>query len=373
MIRRGTPRLAAGLMVTSALIAPALALAEERTVAEVGEIVVTAQKRSQNINDVPIAISAFSGAKLADAGVKSLETLSTVTPGLTVSDTAATGVPIYTIRGIGFSDYSTGASSTVGVYTDEVSLPYAVMTRGAFFDTGQVEVLKGPQGDLYGRNSTAGQININAARPTATFASGGSVDVNNFGETNVEAYVSGPLADGLKARLAGKVSEGGAWQRSISRPGDKLGAKDMMALRGSVDWQASPNLTVYASAHFIQDKSDNQAPTAYSGTLIGQGALRLPVSTTSPAGSPTSAFSTGDNRAADWSTGIYTPRRDNELAGFVLKASLDLGGATATSVTGYDHFRRREANDWDGWAGNDSNNINRTRIEVFSEELRLAS
>ena len=104
-----------------------------------GEIVVTAQKRSQGINDVPIAISAFTGTKLADAGVKSIETLSEVTPGLTITNTAATGVPIYTIRGIGFSDYSTSASSTVGVYSDEIALPYAVMTRGVFFDVGQVE------------------------------------------------------------------------------------------------------------------------------------------------------------------------------------------------------------------------------------------
>ena len=123
--------------------APAQAAPPQDSVAS-GEIVVTAQKRAQGINDVPIAISAFTGTTLADKGVKSLESLSTVTPGLTISNTSAGGVPTYTIRGIGFSDYSTSASSTVGIYVDEVALPYAVMSRGAFFDTGQVEVLKGP-------------------------------------------------------------------------------------------------------------------------------------------------------------------------------------------------------------------------------------
>ena len=338
-----------------------------------GEIVVTAQKRSQGINDVPIAISAFTGTKLADAGVKSIETLSEVTPGLTITNTAATGVPIYTIRGIGFSDYSTSASSTVGVYSDEIALPYAVMTRGVFFDVGQVEVLKGPQGDLYGRNSTAGQVNVNSARPTATLAAGATADVSNFGETSLEAFVSGPLADGLKARVAAKVEEGGAWQKSITRPGDKLGDKNTVAVRGSLEWQASPALNIYVSGHYILDKSDNQAPTAYDGTLIGQTTLRLPVVTTSPAGSPSIDFSTGNARLADWTDDALKPRRDNQLAGVVVKANLDLGVATLSSVTGYDHFQRHEANSWDGWIGNDSKNINTTRLNVFSQELRLSS
>jgi len=338
-----------------------------------GEIVVTAQKRSQGINDVPIAISAFAGTTLADKGVQSLEGLSQVTPGLSVTATSASGVPIYTIRGIGFSDYSTSASSTVGIYADEVAMPYAVMTRGAFFDTGQVEVLKGPQGDLYGRNSTAGQINVNSARPTSTLQAGFAGDVSNYGETNLEGFVSGPLAEGLTARLAGKVSEGGAWQRSISRPGDTLGNKDLMAVRGTIDWKATPTLDLFVSAHYIIDKSDNQAATAYNGQLIGQSALRLPVITSTAAGSPTAAFSTGNATAADWSDGIYRPRRNNRLAGFVARASLDLPGMSLTSVTGYDRFTRRETNDGDGWAGNDSSQINDTQLTVISEELRLAS
>lgn len=363
----------AQLLLSSVLALPATVRAQSELSVYEGEIVVTAQKRAQGINDVPIAISAFTGEKLADSGVKSLDGLAAVTPGLSVSETSATGVPIYTIRGIGFSDYSTSSSSTVGLYSDEVALPYAVMSRGAFFDVGQVEVLKGPQGDLYGRNTTAGQINVTSARPTDHFAAGVSGDISNFGEANVEGFVSGPLTDGLKARLAGKTSTGGDWQKSISRPGDTLGDKDVLAIRGTLEWEASPSVNLFLSGHWIRDKSDNLAPTAYDGALIGQPTFRLPVSTTGSAGSPASVFSLGNSRAADWSTGIYTPRRDNELAGFVARVNLDLDGVTVTSVTGYDRFTRTEANDWDGWAGNDSNNINVTKLNVFSEEVRLAS
>lgn len=369
-------RMLAGLLASTAVLLPAAvrAQATDTTPSSVsGEIVVTAQKRSQGINDVPIAITALAGSTLSDSGIKSLDGLSAVTPGLNVSETSATGVPIYTIRGIGFSDYSTSASSTVGIYADEVALPYAVMSRGAFFDVGQVEVLKGPQGDLYGRNTTAGQINVNSAAATDHLTAGISAEVGNFGENDVEAFVSGPLADGVNARIAGKSTQGGAWQRSISRPGDTLGNKNVLALRGSLELKNIPGLDIFLSAHWIRDKSENLAPTAFDGASIGQPTLRLPVITTGPDGSPADVFRTGDNRAADWSNGIYTPRRDNELAGFVAKASLDLGSVSLTSVTGYDHFRRHESNDWDGWAGHDSNNINVTSINVFSEELRLAS
>lgn len=366
-------RLLARLLLTSALLLPGTAWAQSDDEPQPGDIVVTAQKRAQGINDVPIAISAFSAESLANSGVKSLDGLATVTPGLSVSETSATGVPIYTIRGIGFSDYSTSSSSTVGLYVDEVALPYAVMSRGALFDVGQVEVLKGPQGDLYGRNTTAGQINVNSAKPTAQLSGGLSADVSNFGETNLEGYVSGPLADGFNVRLAGKTSFGGAWQRSISRPGDKLGDKNVAAFRGSLQWQIEPEVDLFVSGHYIRDKSDNLAPTAYDGALIGQPTLRLPVITTGAAGSPTSVFRTGDPRAADWTAGAYTPRRDNELAGFVAKLNVDLGGVTLTSVTGYDRFTRSEANDWDGWAGSDSNNINDTKVSVLSQEARLSS
>ena len=98
------------------------------------ETVVTAQKRSQNLNDVGIAINAFTGAQLQEFGVATPEDLAQFTPGLTVNETAATGVPLYTIRGVGFQDYSTASTSTVGLYFDEVAMPYSVMTRGLLFD-----------------------------------------------------------------------------------------------------------------------------------------------------------------------------------------------------------------------------------------------
>ena len=148
--------------------------------AQLEEVVVTAQKRAQSANDVGITINAFTGDQIKDLGVTTAEDIALYTPGLTVNETAATGVPLYTIRGVGFQDYSTAASSTVGIYFDEVAMPYTVMTRGLVFDTQRVEVLKGPQGDLYGRNTTAGQINFISNKPTEEFEAGVTATLSNY-------------------------------------------------------------------------------------------------------------------------------------------------------------------------------------------------
>lgn len=189
-------------------------------------IEVTAQKHSQNVNEVGITVNAFSGNQLKDLGVKSAENIAVYTPGLTVNETAATGVPLYTIRGVGFQDYSTAASSTVGLYFDEISMPYSVMTRGVVFDVERVEVLKGPQGDLFGRNTTAGQINFISNKPTDSLEMGADLGYNSFNEAELEFFVSNSLTDSVNARFSLKTiqsSEG--WQESLTRD-DKLGEKD---------------------------------------------------------------------------------------------------------------------------------------------------
>jgi iron complex outermembrane receptor protein len=333
------------------------------------EIVVTAQKRSQSINDVGMTINAFTSNQLNNYGVQSMDDMAVMTPGLTISDTAATGVPIYTIRGVGFTDYSTAASSTVGIYFDEVAIPYAVMSRGTFFDVERIEVLKGPQGDLYGRNTTAGQINFISRKPTSDFEAGMDAGYERFDILDLEGYVSGPLTDNVRARLAVKARQSlsdSGWQKSITRPDDRLGEEDVLAARGILDMDLNENINLMLNLHWIRDKSDNTATTAYDGQLVGLPTQALPTIGTPP-------FQVGEPRLADWTPGIYRPQRDNELKGVNAKLQWDFDGVILTSVTGYDKFDRAEWNDWDGSPFRDSNNLNETNLEVFSEELRLSS
>ena len=222
------------------------------------EVVVTAQKRVQGANDVGITLNAFSGQQLKDFGVLTAEDVAMLTPGLTVNETAATGVPSYTIRGVGFQDYSTGASSTVGLYFDEVAMPYTVMTRGLVFDTERVEVLKGPQGDLYGRNTTAGQINFISNKPGDEFEAGIIGSFGNYDAVEVEGFVSGPLSDTIGGRLAFKTTQWGeGWQKSTTSD-DKLGEKDATAVRGILNFNFNEDVSLLLIAHYIKDESDNK-------------------------------------------------------------------------------------------------------------------
>ena len=326
--------------------------------AQIEEVVVTAQKRQQSINDVGITVNAFTTEQLDSYGVKSAEDLEALTPGLTVSNSVLAGVPVYTIRGVGFNDFTTSSASTVGLYLDETSIPYATMSRGVLFDVERVEVLKGPQGDLYGRNTTAGQINFISRKPTEEFEAGIKVDYSRFNVLDLEGYVSGAVTDAVRGRLAVKhITLSDGWQRSITREGDELGEEDNIAVRGLFDIDVSDNLSALLNIRYYNDQSENTAGTAYQ--FLG------------PIPNPENFFS-NNARDADWSPG-FRPQRDNELVGISAKIEWELGNFTVTSLTSYDDFERSEVNDNDGVAFEFSEARNTTEIDVFSQELRVSS
>ena len=350
------------------------------------EVVVTAQKREQSVNDIPIAISVFAGAELKERGLVSAEDIALMTPGLTVNATAATGVPNYTIRGVGFQNPYTASSSTVGLYFDEVSIPYTVMSRGLLFDIERVEVLKGPQGDLYGRNTTAGQMNFVSNKPTDEFQAGVTVGYASYNRVDAEGFVSGSLGDSIRGRVAARtVQSSDGWQESLSRPGDELGEQDTTAVRALFDIDLGERANLLLNVHHVDDQSDNRANTAYGvadgGVYLGLEDYVLPGGANF--GEPIPWYNIGDNEAADW-TNSYTnpitgttwdlrPKRDNQTTGVSAKVNLELTDSiTVTSITAYDQFDRVEAADWDGIPSNDSSNINTTDLSVFSQELRFS-
>jgi len=375
-------------IIGAALMALAILFSGVASGQALEEIIVTAQKREQGINDVGITVNAFTGQQLKDFGFTTAEDMAMLTPGLTVNETAATGVPLYTIRGVGYQDYSTAASSTVGLYFDEVALPYTVMSRGLMFDIERVEVLKGPQGDLYGRNTTAGQINFVSKKPTDEFEAGVTAGVGSYSTFDVEGFVSGGLSDTVRGRVAVRtVQSGEGWQKSTTR-NDELGELDTMAIRAMLEFDLGENANLLLNAHYVDDQSENRANTAYNGTVAGLSEFALPYTPLDQyvfganAGQTPPWYSTGDNEAADW-TNSYTsvqtgrtfdlrPQRDNQLAGASATLNWDIGDITLTSITAFDQFDRVEANDWDGGFYNDSSNINTTDLSVFSQEVRLS-
>jgi len=286
-----------------------------------GEIVVTAQKREQSVNKVGMSINALKGDDLVNRGVSDAQQLVKVVPGLTYQpSTQAT--PVYTLRGVGFFDSSLASSPAVSVYVDEAPLPYPIMTAGAALDLERVEVLKGPQGTLFGQNSTGGAINYIAAKPASTFATGADLSLNQFGQSDVSGFISGPLSDTLKARVAIRAVEGGAWQKSKSRPDDKLGDANKLQGRVLLDWQATERLKLDLNLNGFIDRSDT---TAFQNYKITNNTPR----------DLTSSLIGNQPRVAEWTPG-WPMRSNNRFGQAVLRADYELADAlTLTSLTSY--------------------------------------
>lgn len=332
------------------------------------EIVVTAQKRSERANDVPLAISVLSSDQLATRGVTDPVQLERVVPGFTVQKTNL-GEPVFFVRGVGYSDPSMSINPTVSVYADEAPLPFSVMAKGAALDLERVEVLKGPQGTLFGQNSTGGLVNYIAAKPGDTLDAGIDLNVGRFNQVDATAFVSGPLADNLSARLAVQNEYRGDWQRSITRPGDARGERRFINARASIAHELD-GVRFLLTGQVWQDRSDTQAP---------QFVLAAPTIPVSPPADPVVLAAllaqqpAPDNlRLADWDAGSPTKRND-KFHQVGLRGEFDLSDAVSlTSLTSYTDLKSYSPFDHDGTAYHNAFFDVNARLKTFSQELRLA-
>lgn len=336
------------------------------------EIIVTAQKRSQSLNDVPLSISVASGEQLTQRNVSDVADLAKITPGFTAT-TSSFGVPVFTLRGVGFYDTSVAAKPSVSIYVDEVPLPFSQITMGATLDLERVEVLKGPQGTLFGQNSTGGAINYIAAKPKDILEAGLGVKYQRFGEYTVEGFISGPVSDKIGVRLAARTIQGGAWQRSLSRPGDELGDKDLTMGRLIVDLKPSDAFKVEINLNGYLDKSDETAAQYIALTPLNP-YTGLPGLGGTAAAVPLNAAPRAlDNaRQAEWTSDPH-PHRDHRFWQASLRAEYEFSPeVTVTSITAYSDYKHDQFIDPDGVAANDYFYHTLAGIESFSQELRLS-
>jgi iron complex outermembrane receptor protein len=352
------------------------------------EVVITANKREQNMNDVGSAVSAIGVNEINEQRIRSIEDLTVRVPSLKFSESGA-GTPIYTLRGIGFNEESLGVAPAVSVYTDEIPLPFPVLTLRSGIDLERIEVLKGPQGILFGQNSTGGAINYIAAKPTDTFEYGGDISFGGFDAIDGSAFISGPISDNVAARLAIQTKKSDGWQRSLTRPSDRNGAEDYVSSRLTFTYDPGDNFRLRATALAWQDKSEPQA-----AQLI---AVRAQNPADTQASLLAAPFGTSDPRTADWTTtsgyvvftdvangdfsinpqttSNLTPRSDRTFAQGALRAEYDIGDSmTLTSLTSFLDYDQSLYSDKDGAAqavANIGDGV--ATIESFQQELRLAN
>ena len=362
------------------------------------EIVVTANKREEKLNRVGLSITAIGAEALATRRISSVQDIAAAIPGLKFAE-SGTNTPIYTLRGIGFNEESLGVYPSVSVYTDEVPLPFPVLTLRAAIDLERIEALKGPQGTLFGQNATGGAINYIAAKPTNTFKYGADVSYGRFNYVNGNAFVSGPLGDNAGVRLAISATHSNGWQQSLTRPGDRNGAQKYVSGRLTFTANPTDKVRLRATVTAWQDKSEPQAAQliavrAQNPLVVQPGVLAAPFAQLNP-------------RSADWTTtapyrvcvapldcvlfGFFgvpgnittverttpnlEPRSNRKFIQGSLRADLDLGSfATLTSITSYLDFSQNLYSDKDGTAQAVANiGPSFAKIHSFNQELRVAN
>lgn len=371
----GSALFASGAAAQPTAVGPTAPAEEDTQQASTGEsadIVVTANRRSQTLTDVGIAISVLDSSQLETRQISNVGDLAALVPGLSIGNSGY-ATPIYSLRGVGVNEPTVGAGSSVTVYVDEVPLTLPIFTRGATFDLERVEVVKGPQGTLYGQNATGGAINYIAAKPTDNFQAGIRGSYGRFNAASLEGFVSGPLSDTLKGRIAARGERGDGWQESITRD-DKLGKVRKFAGRAMLEWEPGSDFRALLNVNGWQDKSDTQAPQL------------VKIVPTNPAVPPFSfvqsaPVATGSARSADWDRDT-----DFDQNAWFYQGSLRLeydvsDDVTLTSLTAYSKFRNRSVHEADGIGYSPAlgRDIINGRYDLasdatsFTQELRLSA
>jgi iron complex outermembrane recepter protein len=344
--------------------------------AEIEEIIVTAERRAENVQDIPIAISAIAGDSLDASGTIGFKELQNIVPSLRFGAGVTGGENVITMRGLGSQNTTPGGDSPVAYSVDGVYLQRTTAVDPEFYDIERIEVLRGPQGTLYGRNSVGGSVNIINNKPVDTLS--GSIDglIGDYSQRTYRGWVSGPLLDNggtqVLFRLTGVSAEHDPYSNNRSTSAtanDDLNAQDFYSVRGQLllNFNADVSLLLTASLNKNHDiASPNTAwwqwPNRYTGGID-------PI----PAGSQ-----------CDFGTeSLFKPRKfchdahekaSNKLTLYSATLNWDLSWATITSVTGYSTSHVSQDSDGDGseqpmaygdpWI---------MRQHQYSEEVRLAS
>ncbi len=333
---------------------------------ELEEVIVTAQHREQNIQDVPLAITALGTEQLEAAGIFDGTTIAMNVPGMAYAEFAP-GQVLIAIRGITSADDGAGLDNSVALFLDGIYIGRQAGINFDMFDLERIEVLKGPQGTLFGRNAIAGAINVVTSKPSDTFGAKAALTVGNEGILRYQGLVTGPLGENLSAKLVYNHREHDGFVRNTLLNKD-VQNEDYSSVRGQLSLSTDAS-TWLLSGDYMEDDRDamGRAPIAngnfdYVGTAIALGAGRPGTNA-----SPIDGFS-------------Y-----REASGVSLQGDIEVGKGVVTSITG---FRSTDSNfnmesigapagggyNLDaGVYGVDVNDDINESIDTFSQELRWSS
>lgn len=334
------------------------------------DIVVTAQRRAERSQSVPISVSALSATALSQANVRSLQDLSASIPGFVATTTTGNGAAPLSIRGVGGANGGDNffADEPVATYVDGVYVGRQSVATSDIVDLEGVQVLRGPQGTLYGRNSTAGAVLVTTARPTREFQARGEGGYNSLGDWRVESAVSGPLVtDRILARVAAAYGERGGFGRNVVT-GEQVGRGHSLTLRGSLRILPTNTITIdIIGEHFTQ----RAEPALIHLARITGGTTDTPLVLRPDIGA-----------ALDHSLYAFNTDTYSKIKNDALTATLEWspGGVVINSITGYRKFNVRGQQDTDNVSpaeltGGPLSNYSNVAFfnSQFTQELRVSS
>ena len=380
------------LKISAAFIAlslPSLSYAQEEPQAEEAtqddEIVVTAQGRTQLLSDVPVAISAVNAETLQNSGANDIRQLNQVAPSLLVSSTGSEANGSARIRGIGTVGDNPGLESSVPVFIDGVYRSRSGIGLNELGEIDRVEVQRGPQGTLGGRNSSAGLISIYSKKPSFTFGGSGELTYGNYEFMRAATSFTGPITEQLAFRVDGVYVKRDGFYRDTTNNTD-VNDRDRYFLRGQLLFEPTDALSVRLIADYTYRDEKCCAATYVDGSVNQYiGNLNNPSIPASAAGNniinvlrdlgqPLSAFNQGYGRAISVSPGRSFAGTTKDY-GFSGQIDYDFGGAKLTSITAYRQYRSGQASDTDYgtvdilYRGEDDDAYR--QFHTFTQELRL--
>ena len=332
-----------------------------------GEIVVTAQKRAENLQNVPLAVQAVSSAQLQSNGVRAFADLNRVAPSLVVRPAENPVNASVSIRGVGTFAYSIGVEPSVAVVVDDVPISFQARAFADLSDIERIEVLRGPQSTLYGKSASAGLINIVTPGPSKSFTAKVTGLATTDDEWQGQAMVSGPLTETLGFRTTVNYDKFDGNVHNLA-DGDTVNGRRIFSTRNKLQWEPTDRLTVTAGLDYINGRTTTGRPfiEVANGALL-RGNPAYPQSVWAP------GITVGPNNR-DVDNDFTTGTRYHDLAQS-LKIAYDLDGPTLLSITSHDKFHMKDTLDQDESAISALNNkqFGTFGSQQWTQELRLVS
>jgi iron complex outermembrane receptor protein len=337
------------------------------------EIVVTAQKRQESLQDVPVSVSALAASELEGFKLRDAGDIANQVPNLQQTSPGGDGFPIFSLRGVSMSDFSYNQSSPVASYVDEVYKGNPAIQGVQLFDIERVEVLRGPQGTLYGKNSTGGAINFITRTPS--YETGGylSVGAGNFNRREIRGAFEAPLIDDkLAVRVAGTWLEQDGWYENVNPGVDDAGAIDEYGIRAVVLWEPTDTLEIFLRVSTGKQEAVNYGVQPFNITSAGVGGGLYDLYSSFGATTASDSHREGLDRFELDSDQDEKRRIENDAVSLTINWELN-GSYTLTSITSWDDGEIFSPEDTDGTYNQVLKAETLGEAEQVSQDLRITS